>query len=262
LDDDPMHRLRAALRNLPAGSAFSEETAIWLHQIDLKPCNAIVAAIPPGSGVSARAGIALPRCVLPAVDVVYIRGLPVTSIPRTIADLARRLSLTEAVVIADAALHMQRVSLEQLQSWASANPGRPGIRKLRRVLEHAEPASESPMESRLRMALVLGGLPRPQAQVSILDRSGRFVGRLDLYYPDRRLGIEYDGATHRESITQDDRRQNALLRAGIKLLRFAAADVLGNPTLMVGQIREMLTTADSRGFDPRKFPAIAGSGGN
>jgi hypothetical protein len=37
------------------------------------------------------------------------------------------------------------------------------------------------METRLRMVLVLGGLPRPKAQVKIYDSNGRFVGKPDLY---------------------------------------------------------------------------------
>jgi very-short-patch-repair endonuclease len=219
------------------------------------------ATIRPDAGVSALAGIALRRCDLYAGEIVCIRGLPATSIARTIADLAGRISLTEAVVIADAALHNRRIRLAQLKVWASANGGRRGIRGLRRVLELAEPASESPMESRLRMVLFLGGLPRPKAQVAIYNRDGRFVGRPDLFYPEHRLGIEYDGGVHREALAQDNRRQNALLRAGVRLLRFTAGDVLGSPASVVGQVREMLATAGSCGFDTSAKPASAGRSG-
>jgi len=78
------------------------------------------------------------------------------------------------------------------------------------------------------MVLVLGRLPRPKAQVSIYDGKGRFVGRPDLYYDEARLGVEYDGAVHRMSLAEDDRRQNRLLNAGVRLLRFTCADVLGD----------------------------------
>ena len=96
------------------------------------------------------------------------------------------------------------------------------------------------MESRLRMVLVLGGLPRPRAQVSIHDRWGRFVGRPDLFYEDQRLGIEYDGGVHRDAMADDNRRQNRLLSAGVRLLRFTAGDVLGNPAAVVAQVAAML----------------------
>jgi len=72
------------------------------------------------------------------------------------------------------------------------------------------------METKLRLLLVLAGLPRPQAQVSLHDDSGRFVGRPDLYYPPQRLAVEYDGAAHRESLTADNRRQNRMVKAGLR----------------------------------------------
>ena len=121
------------------------------------------------------------------------------------------------------------------------------------------------MESRLRMVLVLGGLPRPKAQVSIHDRWGRFVGRPDLYYEQHRLGIEYDGGFHRDALAEDNRRQNRLLNAGVRLLRFTGTDVLGNPESVVSQVRAMLAepganpaTAGARGIHDYRFPATAG----
>jgi very-short-patch-repair endonuclease len=122
------------------------------------------------------------------------------------------------------------------------------------VLGFVDAAAESPMESRLRMVLVLGGLPRPRAQVTIRDRWGRALGRPDLYYAEQRLGIEYDGGSHRESLTEDNRRQNRLLKAGVRLLRFTAADVLRNPEGVVSQVQAVLSATDPT---PR-LPALAG----
>jgi very-short-patch-repair endonuclease len=166
--------------------------------------------------------------------------MPATSIERTLADLSRRLTLTEGVALVDAALHRRLVGISSLQAWKNAAGGSHGIRFLRKVLEFAEPASESPMESRLRMLLVLAGLPRPRVQAPIHNSSGRFVGRPDLYYESAHLGIEYDGGTHRDSLAEDNRRQNNLLNAGVRLLHFTAADVLGNREGVVRQVREML----------------------
>ena len=189
-------------------------------------------------------------------DVVQARGMPATSMVRTVADLCALLTLVEAVVIADAALHKRLIRLDELRSWTKSNRRRHGIRKLRRLLDLVEPAAESPTESRLRMALVLGGLPRPKAQVAIHDESDRFIGRVDLYYERQRLVIEYDGALHRDSLTADHRRQNRLLAAGIQLLRFTAADVLGHPDAVVSQVRSFLRTPI-----PRERPRRALRGG-
>ena len=70
----------------------------------------------------------------------------------------------------------------------------------------ADARSESPMESRVRMALVLGGR----------------VHRLDLAHPSARLGVEYDGELHRtqERARRELAREAALAAAGWTLLRF------------------------------------------
>jgi len=50
------------------------------------------------------------------------------------------------------------------------------------------------------------------------------VARVEPFYPERRLAIEYDGATHRESISADNRRQNRSINAGYRVLRFTARE--------------------------------------
>jgi very-short-patch-repair endonuclease len=63
----------------------------------------------------------------------------------------------------------------------------------------------------------------------------------DLYYPTRRVGLEYDGGTHRDSLVVDNRRQNRLLNAGFRLLRFIATDVYNTPDSVVALVRAALT---------------------
>jgi len=79
--------------------------------------------------------------------------------------------------------------------------------------------------------------------VPLRDAVGLFVGRPDLYYQRQRLAIEYDGATHHDSLAADNRRQNRLVNAGYRLLRFTAADVLSAPDSVVGLVREALQSA-------------------
>jgi len=108
---------------------------------------------------------------------------------------------------------------------------------LRRAIALADPAAESPMETRLRLLLVFAGLPRPQAQVSLHDSNGSFLGRPDLYYPALRLGLEYDGGGHRDKLVEDNRRQNRLLNGGVRLLRFTGADIFHAPESVIEQVR-------------------------
>ena len=142
--------------------------------------------------------------------------------------------------MADMALHARLVELAELGRLALTRTRSRGIRQFRRVLDVVEAATESPMETRLRMLLVLNGVPKPEVQVALHDDNGRFLGRADLYYPDHRLVLEYDGGTHRISLVEDNRRQNLLTNAGFRILRFTFADVSGNPDVVVRQVRAAL----------------------
>jgi Protein of unknown function (DUF559) len=240
ITDSPELSLTSALQRLPSGATFSGQTAGWLHGLDLAPCNPIEVTVPRARGVAMLAGVAVSRTVLADFDVVVRRGLPTTSAIRTVFDLGSRPDVVEAVVVVDMALHSGLVSLPDIRQWAADHIGLKGIRRFRRVVDLAEPATESPMESRFRMVLILGGLPRPEVQVSLHDDKGRFLGRADLYYPAQRLVLEYDGGTHRTSLIEDNRRQNLLINAGFRILRFTFADVNGNPAMVVDQVRAAL----------------------
>lgn len=226
LSETPALKLEAVRLRKPAWAAFSGRTAAWLHGLDVAPSEPIE--------------MILRRAEVDECEVVMRRGFRTTSLLRTLFDLSRQLSLVEAVVVADMALHGGLVHHTELSDWITRRAGRKGIRAARRVLELAETGAESPMETRLRMLLVLNGLPRPEVQVTLRDEAGSFLGRPDLYYRGYLLGLEYDGETHRVSLVEDNRRQNRLLMAGIRLLRFTAGDVLRRPDSVLAQVRGML----------------------
>jgi hypothetical protein len=224
LSETPALKLEATRLCRPVSLAFSGRTAAWLHGLDVPPCEPI-------------------ETILMSKDdreVVMRRGFRATSLPRTLFDLSRRLSMTEAVVVADLALHGKLIKRTELRDWIESRTGRKGVRRARRMLDLAEAGAESPMETRLRMLLVLSGLPRPELQVTIRDEDGAPIGCPDLYYREQRLGIEYDGETHRASLVQDNRRQNRLLAAGVTLLRFTASDVMRHHSTVLSQVRDVL----------------------
>ncbi len=167
-------------------------------------------------------------------------GFPVTSPARTCFDLAARLPLVEAVAAVDMAMHARVITIDRFRDYVVAHQGIAGVVKAREILEHLEPTSESPMESRLRMLLVQGGLRRPEAQVSLTDRRGAFVARVDLFYTEARLAIEYDGGQHRDQLTDDNRRQNRLHDIGVTVLRYTAPDLKERPDQVLMQVRRAL----------------------
>lgn len=236
LPQDARLKLRAVAQRLPAEFAFSGLTAAWLLGLDVGWREPIEVTIRRDLPVRARAGVRLRRAALPESDVIVRHRFRTTSAMRTTCDLGSRSDLVESVVAVDMALGAGLVTESQLVSHVASHAGAKGIKRLRRALRLADARSESPMETRLRMELIRARLPRPSVQAEIRDHGGNLVGRVDLYYPDRRLVIEYDGENHKDRMVADLRRQNALVNAGYHLLRFTAAD-LRAPRSVVAQVR-------------------------
>ncbi|MEU6022875.1 hypothetical protein [Micromonospora sp. NPDC047134] len=101
--------------------------------------------------------------------------MPVTTPLRTCWDLAQWLDLAEAVVVVDRLLGRRLVRTEQLLDLAQDRRGARGWKRMLRVAELADPGAESAPESRLRVRIVLAGLPRPVTQF-VVQRDGRFIG--------------------------------------------------------------------------------------
>lgn len=92
------------------------------------------------------------------------------------------------------------------------------------------------METRLRLLLVMNGLPGPEAQVELRAQDGRFVARVDLYYPEPGLALEYDGANHRDGMIDDNRRQNAIQELDVRVLRYTGPDLRDRPGAVVAEV--------------------------
>jgi hypothetical protein len=242
------HQIRSIAAVVWAGGqgVVSGRSAACMYGVDVLARDApIELTIPPGVHIRARHTIRLVRSPLVPADVSRQMGVLTTVPVRTAFDVARRDPLVEAVVCLDAMAAALLVDVEQVCAYADGRLGWPGCRAVPVVLSTVEPRTESPMESRTRVAIVAAGLPRPIAQFVVFDSYGRFVARLDFAYPERRVGIEYQGDHHRESAQYraDLRRANLLRELGWTLLQFGPADVLGDPTRMIALIRASLTSA-------------------
>jgi very-short-patch-repair endonuclease len=232
--------LTAWQRLLPPDAVFAGATAAWLHGVDLKPAEPVEIVVPPWSGIRTRAGLNVSRCEIRPSEVVLVRGLRATALPRTLANLCLRGPAVEALTAIDMAVRARLTDAGDLVRYAEGVKGRAGAKRLRSLALLAAPA-ESPMETRLRWLLIQNRLPNPEVQSNLRDATARFVGRADLYYPAARLVLEYDGGNHRERLVEDNRRQNVLINAGYRLLRFTAADIYGRPDVVVAQVRAALS---------------------
>jgi very-short-patch-repair endonuclease len=167
------------------------------------------------------------------------RGAAITSPVRTALDLACRGSLVEAVVGVDALGHRFGLSLRDVVRCAYDHSGKRGLTRLPRVIRLANPLAESPMETRIRLAIVLACLPAPLLQVPV----GPF--RLDMGYPELMLGVEHDGREHLDPrrALRDLDRQAYFTAAGWRILRFPKQVVLHDPARIPWTVRRAMIAA-------------------
>jgi hypothetical protein len=245
--DDTLRLRVAALRVvLPPDVAVSHRTALWLLGLDvLGP--AIDVTAPRGRRLEPRSGIAPYSALLRDDELCEVGGLLVVSAARALVDVARSEQLTEAVAVADAALRAGVATQEQIREVLDRSSGLRGVVAARAMLPHLEPRSESLMESRLRMRFVLGGVPRPEAQVDLYDADGH-IGRADLHL--RGVVVEYDGRQARldkDVFIRERRRQTRIAESGCELRRFTSADVYLRPAAAVcAELLRAVTQAAGR----------------
>ncbi len=112
----------------------------------------------------------------------------------------------------------------------SAGRGRAGTAQLRELIatrSAGQAPTESPLEDRLVRLFRRHGLPEPVRQHEVGLGDGCVV-RIDLAYPDVKLGIEADGRvwhSGRADFTRDRQRANGLAGVGWTLLRYGQADL-------------------------------------
>jgi hypothetical protein len=201
--------------------------------------------VPSPARLRPEPGLLVHRARLLAGDVVNRGGLALTSAERTAFDLGRDVDRVRGVIALDALLHQRVLRPAELSGIAVGRSGWPGVLAFREAAALARVGAESPMETRLRLCVVSGGLPEPLVQYEVFDTAGFFVARLDLAYEDVRLGLEYDGDHHRERAVfqRDAVRLNRLRLCGWTVLRFTADDVFRHPERIVAQVRGALDQA-------------------
>ncbi|MGQ0464228.1 MAG: hypothetical protein ACT4QG_02790 [Sporichthyaceae bacterium] len=235
-------RFDAVRLALPPDAAATGRTAAWLFGA-WSPRRGQPLPLDFGLPSSRKPAANSRRLVLDEGDVDVFHGVRVTTPERTCFGLMTRSSPNEAIVWADAFLFRGLVVPSGLQRYADERPYWPHVRKCRAAVARARVGAASPMETRLRLVIVDGGLPEPDwLNRRLYDAAGNFLGEPDMGYNPPDWGIEYDGEYHEaeEQRVADNRRENGLVVAGIPLLRYTKHDVYGDPARIVREVGAML----------------------
>ncbi|MUL66782.1 hypothetical protein BOO86_20075 [Mycobacterium sp. CBMA 234] len=187
-------------------------------------------------------GLTAHSYVLAPQDICVRRGMCVTTAARTAFDLARLLPTARAVPIVDALMNATRLKPTDIVPLIEANPGARGVCRAESALELVDGGAESPQETRLRLALVAGGLPAPETQIEFYDEYGEAFIRVDMGWRQWKVAVEYDGVQHWADSRQRawDIERIAILEAmGWVVIRVSAA-MLRDPNKLVVRVRATL----------------------
>lgn len=182
------------------------------------------------------------------------RGTPLSSPAQSFLDLAACITLVDLVVLGDSLVAAKRCTSRDLARAADAWSGH-GARLARRAGRLVREGVDSPMESRLRMLIVLAGLPEPTVNFIIRNRGGEWLMRFDLYYEDVKLVVEYDGRQHAEDDEQwdhDIERRELLDRHGYRILVVRSKGIYVEPQRTLSRIRSTLRERGRRDV-PRRL---------
>jgi len=171
-------------------------------------------------------------------------GVRVTTVPRTVVDLARVSSFMSAVVTADSALRADTnradfTSKEALVAACAACAGWPGIRQARRAVDFSDSRAESALESCARVIFHEHGLDPPELQFTITGPDFRYS--VDFYWAEHRVVAEADGkmkySDPQHAIRQLDRDQR-LRDLGYKVVHFTWRELFQGPGDVIERIRK------------------------
>lgn len=236
---DPVDPFRASVR---AGLLACPEavaagmTAARIHQLWGLPIWSLTELphllLPAAKTYSSRSGVRLRSGLLPG-EMTTRHGLPVTTLTRTVSDLALLLVPDDLVCALDSALR---------KGWRLEPGSSPGVGRVRAANALADGRSESTFETLLRLVLVRGGVPPETLQFEVM-KDGRVRFRLDFAWPSLKLAVEADGREYHDApaaLYGDRVRANALEVAGWMILRFTWSDLMHDPQGVVDQVAAAL----------------------
>jgi Transcriptional regulator, AbiEi antitoxin len=170
-------------------------------------------------------------------DATEWRGIPVTTVQRTLVDLAAVLDEDELAGTVHQADVRHHITPDQVEQVLSRRHNWPGARKLRRVIWGEVPVALSRLERRFLEQLREASLPPPEMNRRI---DGRYV---DCRWPEHRLTVELDSYRYhrtRHVWEQDHQRERDARARGDEFRRYTWRDVEEAPEPMLADLRRLL----------------------
>jgi very-short-patch-repair endonuclease len=242
----PEQPIAAALLAVGAGAVVGGATAAYLHGWRDRVPDPLTILVPHGRWAPTLTGVEVVQTRrLPATDRTEVRRLACTDVDRTLLDRVLDLgSGDEGLAIVLTALQRRATTIERLRAIVRDAGPRRG-RQLERVLDRLGDGTrpDSIFEHLVAARLRAEGLDPVLGHPVIV---GTWRCSIDLAFPDERVAVECDGfAFHRtpRDLARDHERQNALVRAGWRVLRISWHRWSRDPDAVLAELRELLASA-------------------
>jgi very-short-patch-repair endonuclease len=169
-------------------------------------------------GICRREGIFIHRGRLHPEDRDVRAGIPVTTVARTLFDMAEFVSLKRLESAWEEADRLGFLELREVERVCEWGYGRRALRPIRRLLTEARAATitRSPLEDEFAAFCRDRGLPTPSFNTTVLGFE------VDALWPRQRLAAELDSWEfhgHRAAFERDRARDSALQVAGYRIIR-------------------------------------------
>lgn len=230
----------AALLAYGPGAVLSHQSAAVLWEVRRKRRGAIHVTAPCGrQGLRRRKGIWIHRCKLTAEEVTTRDGFPVTTLARTLFDLAEVAPYDQLKGAAEEAERLRLLRLPELERCCERGHGRRALRPTRRLMADLRPPDEgrSPLEIRFPEFVRAHRLPKPVQNVDVLGHE------IDALWPDAKLAVELDSWEHhghRAAFERDRARDPKLLIAGYRTIRVTHRRLDREASQLAAEIRQLL----------------------
>lgn len=250
-DADPRDQylafLRATAHGLAAPPLLSHMSAaaVWDLPVLGRWPQTLEQIVPENAARSSRYVTKHRRRELP--DALDRGGFLVTSVARTVVDLAADRGFACGVMAADHALREGMCSRPDLEGEITLMGSAAGCRPARDAVDFADPLAESPGESLSRARGSECGFEVPELQIEFEDSAG-FIGRVDCLWREVGLVGEFDGrvkygrqrpdeAPAEEVVWEEKRREDRLRDLGLRVVRWTWAMAL-DPRRFTRHLRE------------------------
>jgi hypothetical protein len=235
--------MAAVLASAPA--VASHVTAAWLWGLLRSRPSSIHLTAPSRRHAKAAHTVHFARLV--PEDRGTIEGIPVTSLPRTLLDLAAGVSFQRLERAVERSEELRLFDLGPVEALLACSAGHPGAGRLRRAIAAYRPKPafiRSELEGRFLELVRAAGLPRPSMNFVVAGFE------LDAYWPAYRFAVELDAfATHgsRAAFERDRIRQEELKLAGVELVRITDVRLAREPAATMRRFAALLEQRQGAG---------------